>query len=197
MRLRHDYLAITTFGIAVTLQLVALNAQALTGGPFGLQFIPKPLAGLHRQRSAWNAAYLAVAAGMLGAEPTSALERLVRSPWGRVLRAIREDETAAASLGKRAFRFRLQAFVIGCMLMGLGGRALRAFRRLHRARGFSADPDLPALDDADRRRLRQQPRRGARRFRRLGALDVVWSGVLRETRPGRAPGAGRHLCRWC
>jgi branched-chain amino acid transport system permease protein len=50
-----------------------------------------------------------------------ALERLVRSPWGRVLRAIREDETAAESLGKRAFRFRLQAFVIGCMLMGLGG----------------------------------------------------------------------------
>jgi branched-chain amino acid transport system permease protein len=38
-----------------------------------------------------------------------------------VLRAIREDETAAESLGKRAFRFRLQSFVIGCMLMGLGG----------------------------------------------------------------------------
>ena len=44
LRLRHDYLAITTFGIAVTLQLVALNAQRLTGGPFGLQFVPKPLA---------------------------------------------------------------------------------------------------------------------------------------------------------
>jgi branched-chain amino acid transport system permease protein len=38
-----------------------------------------------------------------------------------VLRAIREDETAAESLGKRAFLFRLQSFVIGCMVMGLGG----------------------------------------------------------------------------
>jgi branched-chain amino acid transport system permease protein len=38
-----------------------------------------------------------------------------------VLRAIREDETAAASLGKRGFAFRLQSFVIGCMLMGLAG----------------------------------------------------------------------------
>ena len=46
LRLRHDYLAITTFGIAITLQLVALNAQFLTGGAFGLQFIPKPFESL-------------------------------------------------------------------------------------------------------------------------------------------------------
>ena len=120
LRLRHDYLAITTFGIAVTLQLVALNAQGLTGGPFGLQFIPKPFADVIADNLAWNLAYLAMAATLLCLSYV-ALERLVRSPWGRVLRAIREDETAAESLGKRAFRFRLQAFVIGCMLMGLGG----------------------------------------------------------------------------
>jgi branched-chain amino acid transport system permease protein len=120
LRLRHDYLAITTFGIAVTLQLIALNAQALTGGPFGLQFIPKPLSGVISDNLAWNAFYLALVVGILGLS-YGAIERLVRSPWGRVLRAIREDETAAESLGKRAFRFRLQSFVIGCMLMGLGG----------------------------------------------------------------------------
>jgi branched-chain amino acid transport system permease protein len=120
LRLRHDYLAITTFGIAVTLQLVALNAQGLTGGPFGLQFIPKPLAAAIPDNLAWNAAYLGTVLALL-AMSYYALERLVRSPWGRVLRAIREDETAAESLGKRAFLFRLQAFVIGCMMMGLGG----------------------------------------------------------------------------
>jgi branched-chain amino acid transport system permease protein len=120
LRLRHDYLAITTFGIAVTLQLVALNAQSLTGGPFGLQFIPKPFAAAIPDNLAWNAAYLGTVLALL-AMSYCALERLVRSPWGRVLRAIREDETAAESLGKRAFLFRLQAFVIGCMMMGLGG----------------------------------------------------------------------------
>ncbi len=120
LRLRHDYLAIATFGVAVTLQLVALNAKGLTGGPFGLQFIPKPFADVIPDNLAWNVTYLAIAAALLGLSYV-ALERLVRSPWGRVLRAIREDETAAESLGKRAFRFRLQAFVIGCMLMGLGG----------------------------------------------------------------------------
>ena len=51
----------------------------------------------------------------------------MRSPWGRVLRAIREDEAAAASLGKRPFVFRLQSFVIGSMLMGLGGAVYAHF----------------------------------------------------------------------
>jgi branched-chain amino acid transport system permease protein len=120
LRLRHDYLAITTFGIAVVVQLVALNAQWLTGGPFGVQFIPKPWQGALGTGLAWNLAYLALVGGLLLVLYLG-LERLVRSPWGRVLRAIREDEDAAASLGKSAFRFRLQSFVIGSMLMGLGG----------------------------------------------------------------------------
>ena len=46
---------------------------------------------------------------------------MLRSPWGRVLRAIREDELAAIALGKNARRFRLEAFVIGSALMGLAG----------------------------------------------------------------------------
>ena len=50
-----------------------------------------------------------------------ALERLLRSPWGRVLRAVREDETAARALGKNADRFRLEAFAVGGAIMGLAG----------------------------------------------------------------------------
>jgi branched-chain amino acid transport system permease protein len=120
LRLRHDYLAIATFGVAVTLQLVALNTRWLTGGPFGLQFIPRPLQGALGTGIVWNSAYLAIVLGVL-LTAYLALERLVNSPWGRVLRAIREDETAAEALGKRAFLFRLQSFVIGSSLMGLGG----------------------------------------------------------------------------
>jgi branched-chain amino acid transport system permease protein len=120
LRLREDYLAITTFGVAVVIQLVALNATKLTGGPFGMQSIPKPLAEAFGTGLAWNLAYLALVALVLGLVWWG-LERLVASPWGRVLRAIREDEAAAASLGKRASAFRLQSFVLGCMLMGLAG----------------------------------------------------------------------------
>jgi branched-chain amino acid transport system permease protein len=56
-----------------------------------------------------------------------ALDRILRSPWGRVLRAIREDETAAVALGKSAQRFRLEAFVLGGTLMGLAGALYVSF----------------------------------------------------------------------
>jgi len=126
LRLRHDYLAITTFGVAVTIQLLATNLQPLTGGTFGIQFIPKPLQGWLGTGTAWNAAYLALVLALL-VLAWRALEALVRSPWGRVLRAIREDEVAAESLGKRAFVYRLQSFVIGSALMGLGGAVFAHF----------------------------------------------------------------------
>ncbi len=126
LRLRHDYLAITTFGIAVTIQLIALNAQWLTGGPFGVQFIPRPMQAWLGTGVTWTLAYLAMVLILL-ALVYNGLERLVQSPWGRVLRAIREDEAAAASLGKNAFKFRLQSFVIGSMLMGLGGAVYAHF----------------------------------------------------------------------
>lgn len=120
LRLRADYLAIATFGGATVIHLAALNADSLTGGPFGIGFIPRPFAGLETQPAAFNFANLLLISGVI-AIVFAGLERLVRSPWGRVLRAIREDETAAVSLGKNANFFRLQAFVLGSAIMGLGG----------------------------------------------------------------------------
>ena len=139
LRLRQDYLAITTFGIAVTIQLFANNAKALTGGPFGVQFIPKPMQAWLGTGLVWTLAYLAMVLAILGVAYW-ALEKLVNSPWGRVLRAIREDEDAANALGKASFVFRLQSFVIGSMLMGLGGAVYAHFV------GFIAPDDfLPIL----------------------------------------------------
>ncbi len=124
LRLKSDYLAITTFGFAVLVQVVLRNAQHLTGGSFGINFIPRPLHGLE-DRPLWFALInLALVAGAV-LLVLIALERLARSPWGRVLRALREDERAAAALGKSALRYRLQAFSLGGAVMGLGG-ALQA-----------------------------------------------------------------------
>lgn len=120
LRLRADYLAITTFGIAIVIQLIAVNVQGLTGGPFGIGFIPRPFGALAGNALAFNLANLAVVALVTGIV-FLALDRVARSPWGRVLRAIREDETAAASLGKNANFYRLQAFVLGSAIMGLAG----------------------------------------------------------------------------
>jgi len=120
LRLRADYLAITTFGVAVVVQLVALNAQRLTGGAFGIAFIPRPFEVLASQPLLFATANLVLVATLV-AGLFAGLEKLVRSPWGRVLRAVREDERAAATLGKNANRYRLQAFALGGALMGLAG----------------------------------------------------------------------------
>lgn len=118
--LRDEYLAVATFGIAVSIQLVALNAEYLTGGTLGLIGLPKPLSELFTTPLAYNSFYLVLVSAVVIVLYV-ALERIVRSPWGRTLKAIREDEMAAASLGKSPVRIRLESFVLGSMLMGLSG----------------------------------------------------------------------------
>lgn len=139
LRLRHDYLAIATFGIAVTIQLITLNLVTLTNGPFGIAAIPRPLAGWSETAVGRNVLYLGLVS-LVVAVMYVAVERLVRSPWGRVLRGLREDEAAAAALGKSPARYRLEAFVLGAMIMGLGGAIYAHFI------GFVAPEDfLPIL----------------------------------------------------
>ena len=120
IRLRADYLAIATFGFAVVAQLAALNLETVTGGPFGMSFVPRPFASLADRGLAFSLANLALVAG-LALALLAALERLRASPWGRVLRAIRDDEPAARSLGKSPERFRLEAFAVGGAIMALAG----------------------------------------------------------------------------
>ncbi|ESY95179.1 branched-chain amino acid ABC transporter permease [Mesorhizobium australicum] len=139
LRLRSDYLAITTFGVAVVVQLVALNAQKLTGGPFGIGFIPRPFGGLAETPLLFNLSNLAVVCAVT-LIAYLALEHLSRSPWGRVLKALREDEWAAISLGKSARFYRVQAFAVGGAIMALAG-ALQA----HFTGFIAPDNYLPIL----------------------------------------------------
>ena len=126
LKLRHEYLAVATFGIAVTIQLVCLNWEYLTGGTLGLIGIPNPSKAWANGPLAQNALFLVVVLVVVGLT-FGALERIVKSPWGRMLKAIREDDVAAASLGKSSERVRLEAFVLGCMIMGLSGALYVAF----------------------------------------------------------------------
>jgi branched-chain amino acid transport system permease protein len=120
LRLKADYLAIGTFGFAVLVQLILRNARHLTGGTFGISFIPRPWQMLADRPLWFGLANLALV-GALALLVWLALESLTRSPWGRVVRALREDERAAAALGKNALRYRLQAFSVGGAIMGLAG----------------------------------------------------------------------------
>ena len=122
LRLHDEYLAIATFGIAITLQLIAINAEYLTGGTLGLISIPKPMYNVFTFDSPlnYNLFFLTLLILMVSLIYW-ALQTMVHSPWGRTLKAIREDPVAAASLGKNPTSIRLQAFVLGSMVIGLSG----------------------------------------------------------------------------
>ncbi len=124
LRLRSDYLAIATFGIASSIQVLVNNLEPLTGGSRGLVGIPRPFESLGAQ--GFGYAYLALVLVVL-AVVFVALQALLHSPWGRVQRALREDEVVCAALGKNVVRFRLTAFVMGAMLMGLSGALYAGF----------------------------------------------------------------------
>jgi len=126
LRLRDEYLAVATFGIAVSIQLVFLNWESFSGGTLGLIGIPNPSREFVDGPLLQNALHLLVVLFIAGLVFWG-LERIVRAPWGRVLKAIREDETAASSLGKNPARIRLEAFVLGCMLIGLSGALYVSF----------------------------------------------------------------------
>jgi branched-chain amino acid transport system permease protein len=124
LRLREDYLAIATIGVAEVLRRIAIEEEGLVNGTRGLTGIPRPLHDLVSPPD-YKFIYLAIAVVVL-VIIFIAIERGARSPWGRVLKAIREDELATAASGKNIFAFRMQAFVLGAMIMGIGGAVYSA-----------------------------------------------------------------------
>ncbi|CTQ63430.1 branched-chain amino acid transport system permease protein [Labrenzia sp. EL_208] len=120
LRLRHDYLAIATFGVAVAFENVMRNATSITGGAQGIRGFERPLRDVLGDGFTYNAVFLAGVLVVLLLVYVF-LERLTVSPFGRLLRAIREDETAARSLGKSPDRIRLISFVTGSVIIGLAG----------------------------------------------------------------------------
>jgi len=122
--LREDCLAISTVAFAEVVRLVLMNETWLTGGTNGIRDIPRPLLdviGSNHYEAAFLAACLAIVAIVYGL-----LELVLRAPFGRALRAAREDDIVTATLGKNVQVLRIKAFVIGGAVIGLAG-ALHAF----------------------------------------------------------------------
>lgn len=119
VRLKSDYLAMASIGIAEILRLVIVNESWLTNGSLGISGIPRPFGDVFQGRSG-DVAYLAVV-WLIVAVVYVMSQRLYDSPWGRTLRAIRDNEASARAAGKNVERFRAQTFVIGCAIMGVAG----------------------------------------------------------------------------
>jgi branched-chain amino acid transport system permease protein len=131
LRLRADYFAIATIGFAEAIRLFAQNARGLTGGNQGLygfdngwDDISDSIEGFV-ESTFWSnpdqlfPLFLVVWGTVIVL--TLGLHFLQKTPWGRVLRAIREDEDAARALGKNAFAYKLQSLAIAAALGAISG----------------------------------------------------------------------------
>lgn len=126
-RLRDDYFTITT--VVTTLTVYAFIAQfvPLFDGYTGVYGIPRPFSGiLDIPADAADAVYLVICAVALLLVYLF-MEAVFRSPYGRQLRAVREDEVAAAAFGRNVYRVKLQAYVMGAAIAGLGGALMAGF----------------------------------------------------------------------
>jgi branched-chain amino acid transport system permease protein len=119
VNLRGDYLAIVTLGFAESLRIVMSNELWIANGTDGLSGIPGPFRaelGPHL----FNLYYLAIVAGAV-VVLFFLVDRLVNSPFGRVLRAIRDDDVIAEVAGKNVALFKIKAFAFGSAALGLAG----------------------------------------------------------------------------
>jgi branched-chain amino acid transport system permease protein len=118
-RLREDYLAIVTLGFAEVVRLVASNEIWLTHGTDGISGIPGPWRAV-LGREWFNAVYLPILLVVV-LLVYWLMRRIDRSPYGRVLRAIREDAQVAQVAGKPVLRYKAQAFALSAAIAGLAG----------------------------------------------------------------------------
>jgi branched-chain amino acid transport system permease protein len=117
-RLREDYLAIVTLGFAEVVRLIASNEIWLTRGTDGISGIPGPWKAVLGPD--FNIVYLLIVAAVVAAVFVL-MRRIDRSPYGRVLRAIREDAQVAQVAGKPVLRFKVEAFALSAAIAGLAG----------------------------------------------------------------------------
>ncbi|MBS3736710.1 branched-chain amino acid ABC transporter permease [Candidatus Bipolaricaulota bacterium] len=119
LRLRGGFFAISMLAISETIRLIVKNEKWLTNGVWGIRGIPQPTRNLvGADLSEWI--YLGIA-GILLYVFYRLTEVGVRSPWGRMLNAVREDEKMAEMSGKNSWNVKMQSFVFGSMIMGVAG----------------------------------------------------------------------------
>ncbi|MEY2673453.1 MAG: hypothetical protein RLZZ514_18 [Actinomycetota bacterium] len=133
LRLRSDYLAIVTIAAAEILRFIVSTTglNDVTGGPQGLSGFAKEFYALNPfpvgEYGFWawtmdeKGLWVRVVAWSLVILGALFVAQMIRSPWGRVIKGIREDEDAVRSLGKNVYSYKMQSLIIGGLLGTLAG----------------------------------------------------------------------------
>src|SRR5690606_20325429 len=118
LTLKEDYLAVIAVGFSEVVRSVLENESWLTGGPSGLPGVPR----LYAQAPAGMRDMLMFMTLVIAVIVVFALlQRLLRSPFGGSLRGVRDNEMAAAALGKNVVSFKTRSLVLGSGIAGLAG----------------------------------------------------------------------------
>jgi neutral amino acid transport system permease protein len=148
LRLRADYLAIVTIAAAEIIRLVLGSERFrwLFGGQDGLQGYTQQLQDLNpfsERVTVWAQIigpydlYIIIIGWIIVALTSLLVWTLMRSPWGRVLKSIREDEDAARSLGKNVFSYKIQSLIVGGIIGALGGTIIAVGNRAAQPGNYS------------------------------------------------------------
>ncbi|MBI2034025.1 MAG: branched-chain amino acid ABC transporter permease [Candidatus Liptonbacteria bacterium] len=119
-RIKGDYYALMTLGFTFVINAVLLNWIKLTKGPFGITGIPRPSGFTD------PLAFLVLTLVFLGFTAWF-VHRVLGSPFGKALEAVRDDDLVAESLGKPTAKLRLTALFISAVIVGLAGALLAHF----------------------------------------------------------------------
>jgi len=118
IRLKGDYFALATFGFGIIVYSIAKNWISLTRGPMGLPGIPSFSLFGYEITKTWQYLIIVLVFALI---TLFILRRIVNSPFGRVLKSIREDEIASEALGKNTIKYKLMVFIIGAFFAGIAG----------------------------------------------------------------------------
>lgn len=126
--LTRDVEAVILLVVSVAAWLIVTNATSLFNGPAGIANIPQPLAGtLNFTSSGYNWFYVALIAVACALVYFGLVRPVTGSPIARVLRGVRDNPVAMATLGRDIRRYRLFSFVIGGVIAGISGAMLAGF----------------------------------------------------------------------
>lgn len=158
LRLREDYIVLATLGFAEIVRLIATNWISLTRGPLGIPGIPRPIIfGWHANTLGEYTLFTVIVTIII----LGIIWKIIHSPFGKLLEAIREDEVATKTLGKNVVRAKIEIFVISGFLTGIGGALLAYFLQFIDPNTFNIHEMLTVLLCAV-----------------VGGLGTFWGGII-------------------
>jgi branched-chain amino acid transport system permease protein len=136
LRLGGDYFILALFGFQLIVVDVILNLDDVTNGPFGIRGIPRPSVNDYGLASGWPFLIgTAVVTGVL----FLTVRRIVTSPLGGKLHAVRDDETVAAALGINVARTKIMIFTVAAALAAVIGAMTAFYFRFVEANAFNSE----------------------------------------------------------